>query len=280
MIVTDSPRRAPISDAAVVWSVPTEELPQRLADSPLVIIMHGYGSHENDLISLAPLLPEGTVAASLRAPLLAPHPVENGFSWFLLGEPGNPRIAGADDATTSVLEWLDRVEAQYGTPPGIATLGFSQGGAMALHLLRTAPDRFAAAVNLSGFVVAGTVHGDRAMTEKRPPVFWGRDVADPVVAGDAVTRTEQWLPEHSTVTAKLYPGILHGVSQEEITDVAAFLRQHLFGGDAGDEGESTVDVTGGAGSSASALGAESDLEAETLADTADFAAGPNDPTAL
>ncbi|GAA0998630.1 alpha/beta hydrolase [Subtercola frigoramans] len=221
--MTDSPRRAPINDAAVVWSVPTDEVAARLQTSPLVIIMHGYGSHENDLISLAPLLPAGTIAASLRAPLLAPHPVENGFAWFTIGEPGNPRVSGLDDAAASVLDWLDRVEAHFGTPASIATLGFSQGGAMAIHLLRTAPERFVAAVNLSGFVVNGQVHGDRVMSESRPPVFWGRDVADPIVNGVAVERTEAWLPEHSTLTAKLYPGIRHGVSQEEITDVSEFL---------------------------------------------------------
>ncbi|MDF2442470.1 MAG: phospholipase/carboxylesterase [Subtercola sp.] len=226
--MTDSPRRAAINDAVVVWSVPADELAERLPSSPLVIIMHGYGSHENDLISLAPLLPEGTIAASLRAPLLAPHPVVNGFAWFPISEPGNPRLSPLDDAAASVLDWLDRVEAAYGTPPSIGTLGFSQGGAMAVHLLRTSPEQFAAAVNLSGFTVAGQVHGDRVMAETRPPVFWGRDVADPVITADAVARTAAWLPEHSTLTANLYPGILHGVSQEEINDVAVFLRAALF----------------------------------------------------
>ncbi|CAN5230972.1 alpha/beta hydrolase-fold protein [soil metagenome] len=228
--MTDSARHAPINDAAVVWSVPSDELAARLPTSPLVIIMHGYGSHENDLISLAPLLPVGTIAASLRAPLLAPHPVENGFAWFTIGEPGNPRVSGVNDAAAAILDWLNRVEALYGTPSSIATLGFSQGGAMAIHLLRTAPERFVAAVNLSGFVINGQMHGDRVMTETRPPVFWGRDVADPVVTGVAVERTEAWLPDHSTLTAKLYPGIRHGVSQEEITDVSAFLRAAQFGG--------------------------------------------------
>lgn len=221
--MTDSPRRAAVNDAVVVWSVPADEVAAHLETSPLVIIMHGYGSHENDLISLAPLLPEGTIAASLRAPLLAPHPVVNGFAWFTIGQPGNPRISALDDAAASVLEWLDRIEALYGTPPSIATLGFSQGGAMAIQLLRTAPERFAAAVNLSGFVVSGQAHGDRTMAEMRPPVFWGRDVADPIITDAAIARTEEWLPSHSTLTANLYPGIQHGVSQQEISDASEFL---------------------------------------------------------
>ncbi|RFA11279.1 hypothetical protein B7R54_13585 [Subtercola boreus] len=192
--------------------------------------MHGYGSHENDLISLAPLLPEGTIAASLRAPLVAPQPVVDGYAWFTIGQPGNPHISGLDDAAASVLEWLDRVEAVYGTPPSVATLGFSQGGAMAVHLLRTAPERFVAAVNLSGFTVSGEAPGDQVLAEVLPPVFWGRDVADPIITAEAVARTEAWLPGHSTLTAKLYPGIRHGVSQEEIGDVALFLRAAQSGG--------------------------------------------------
>ncbi|RFA13685.1 hypothetical protein B7R22_12690 [Subtercola boreus] len=189
--------------------------------------MHGYGSHENDLISLAPLLPEGTIAASLRAPLVAPQPIVDGFAWFTIGQPGNPQISGLDDAAASVLEWLDRVEAAYGTAPSITTLGFSQGGAMAVHLLRTAPARFAAAVNLSGFTVTGDAPGDQVLAVTRPPVFWGRDVADPIITAEAVARTEAWLPGHSTLTANLYPGILHGVSQEEIGDVTVFLQAAL-----------------------------------------------------
>ena len=190
--------------------------------------MHGYGSHENDLISLAPYLPAQTVAASLRAPLTAPHPIENGYAWFTIGEPGNPRTSAADDAAAAVLAWLDRVEATYGTPSSVALLGFSQGGAMAMHLLRWAPARFAAAVNLSGFVISGRAPGDPELAHSRPPVFWGRDAADPVIPADAIARTKAWLPSHSTLTTKLYPGIRHGVSQEEITDVSAFLAKTLW----------------------------------------------------
>ena len=52
-----------IDDEAVVWSVAREERSERLAEQPLVIVMHGRGSHENDLAALFPLLPEGVVYA-------------------------------------------------------------------------------------------------------------------------------------------------------------------------------------------------------------------------
>lgn len=190
--------------------------------------MHGYGSHEKDLMSLAPFLPPDLLIASLRAPLIAPEPIENGFAWFTLGEPANPQADEADAAAISVLNWLDRLEKTSGKAPKIGLLGFSQGGAMALQLMRHAPERFASAVVLSGFVVNGNSAGDRVLSSLRPPVFWGRDVDDPIIPPRAIERTASWLPEHSELQSRLYPGIQHGISEQELNDVSLFLRTTLL----------------------------------------------------
>ncbi|SDY46716.1 alpha/beta hydrolase [Herbiconiux ginsengi] len=216
-----------LDDDAVVWSVPGEEISERLASEPLVVVMHGRGSHENDLASLFPLLPEGVVYASVRAPLPgAPYGI-GGWTWFPPGEPANPSIETIDAAGHAVLAWLDRVEATFGAPPAIAGLGFSQGGAMSIHLMRLAPHRFAAAVNLSGFSASGTLSGDADLAARRPPLFWGRDEADPVIAASGIDRTSAWAPGHFMVTARLYPGVGHGISPQELADVSAFLRDVL-----------------------------------------------------
>ncbi len=216
-----------LDDDAVVWSVPRAELSERLAGEPLVIVMHGRGSHENDLAALFPLLPEGVVYASLRAPLSGAPFGMGGWTWFPPGEPANPALDTIDAAGRAVLGWLDRVESAFGAPPATAVLGFSQGGAMSIHLMRLAPYRFAAAVNLSGFAVRGPVAGDEALTARRPPLFWGRDEADPVIAAAGISCTTEVVPELFTVTARLYPGVGHGISPEELADVSAFLRAAL-----------------------------------------------------
>ena len=64
----------PIDTAAVLWSASGADQ----TDRPLLIIMHGYGSNEGDLFSLAPHLPREPVIAALRAPL----PVGAGWAWF------------------------------------------------------------------------------------------------------------------------------------------------------------------------------------------------------
>ncbi|TFD46533.1 phospholipase [Cryobacterium frigoriphilum] len=208
----------PIDSAAVLWSATGADQ----VDRPLLIIMHGYGSHEGDLFSLAPHLPLEPVIAALRAPLPAPLPVTDGWAWFPINEPGSPDPATVDTAVTAVLAWLDMLPQQ---PTSVGLLGFSQGGAMALELLRVAPERFSFAVNLSGFVATATQAGDKTLVEHPLPVFWGRGTADTVIPPSAIDRTQAWLPGHSTLTERIYEGMPHSISQDELGDVVTFLRE-------------------------------------------------------
>ena len=38
-------------------------------EQPLVVLLHGRGSHEREIISLAPHLPQGATYAAVRAPI-------------------------------------------------------------------------------------------------------------------------------------------------------------------------------------------------------------------
>ena len=204
---------------AVLWSAAEDDQDDR----SLLLVLHGYGSNESDLFGLAPYLPLEPVIASLRAPLVAPWPVD-GFSWYPIDAPGQPDEAGVDDAAQAILEWLDSLPNQ---PTTIGVLGFSQGGAMAMQLLRLAPERFAYAVNLSGYVSPGVVDGDAALAERRPPVFWGRGTHDQVIPASAVARTVEWLPAHTKLAGRIYEGLDHSISQQELADIRAFIERQL-----------------------------------------------------
>src|SRR5690625_5929988 len=43
---TVHPPELPIDPAAVIWSVPAAQLPEALTGRPLLVQLHGYGSHE------------------------------------------------------------------------------------------------------------------------------------------------------------------------------------------------------------------------------------------
>ena len=200
-----------LDDGAVLWSHPEAER----GDHPLLVLLHGKGSHEGDLVSLGDHFPRGFAIASLRAPL-ADGP---GFSWFRTTAPGVPDPGLVDAAVDALFAWVDALPF---TPPALGLLGFSQGGVISLQALRHAPERVGFALNLSGFVAAGAEPGDDAIA--RHPVFWGRGDADVVIPASAIARTEEWLPGHVDLTARVYPGLGHSVSGEELGDIGEFLR--------------------------------------------------------
>lgn len=203
-----------IDDEAVLWSASEADR----AGRPLLLLLHGFNSNEGDLFGLTPYLPLEPAIASLRAPIDTGY----GHAWFpLMAEGAEAAMSAADAATGAIIDWLDRVAPEGGT---VGVLGFSQGGAMALELLRRAPDRFAFAVSMAGFALPGERAGDERLAELSLPVFWGRGTVDQVIDPTFVARTQQWLPAHSSLDERIYEGLGHSVSERELADVAAFLQ--------------------------------------------------------
>lgn len=204
---------------AIVWSrtgTPTK---------PLVILMHGLGSHEQDLADLGDFFPKSFATASLRGPLEQ----MGGYAWF---SPGAHTGASPDaatemaDATAAVLDWIDN-HIDPDTP--IVPLGFSQGGAMVSHLLRTRPSRFIGGVMLSGFIGPEPLASDPEFQVAQLPIFIGRGDQDPVIPLDRFEYASDWLHERSLLTEVVYNGMAHSVCHPEVVNVAKFLEFTISG---------------------------------------------------
>ncbi|GAA4842225.1 alpha/beta hydrolase [Garicola koreensis] len=215
------------TDYEVIW---TREEDER-AGTPLVVLLHGYGSHERDLLGLVPGLPQEFTYASLRAP------VEMGpgaYTWFDLDvERMAYSSSAAHDAVEDLWSWIASVKDQHSS---VTLLGFSMGMAMATSLLRTRPDAFAAVVGLSGFAVDSSTGGelqgyfdDQGLAARRVPFFWGRDQEDPIITSDRTEYTHQWANQTVKLTKVLYPGAGHGVVPQEIGHVNEFLTYTVLG---------------------------------------------------
>ena len=203
---------------AVLWSADAADR----ADRPLLVLLHGYGADERDLFALVPYLPPEYVVAAMRAPLSPPFPAP-GFSWYPIEGLDGRDPQHVTDAASLVSAWVDAVA------PGavVGLLGFSQGAAVALQAMRLRPERFAFAVNLSGYATPGALPGDAALAARRPPVFWGRGTRDDVIPPFLVEHTVTWLPEHAELSGRVYQGLTHSVSEPELDDVRIFLEKQL-----------------------------------------------------
>lgn len=204
-----------IDPAATLWA------PGERAGLPLLVLLHGYGADEHDLFGLVPYLPDGLAVASVAAPLSPPWPMP-GRSWYAIDSLDTRDATGITLAAESLLGWLD---AEAADAASVALLGFSQGAAVSLQALRLAPGRVDAVVALSGYAAQGELPGDAALRERRPPVFWGRGSHDDVIPAQLVDHTAQWLPDHSELSGRVYQGLTHSISEQELSDVRVFLSQ-------------------------------------------------------
>lgn len=186
----------------------------------VVLLLHGYGSNEHDLVGLVPALGLTRPWASLRAPLALGT---GGAAWFTITAPGSPDAEPVAEATEAIWAWVD---AELPSTASVIPIGFSQGGLMASQLLRTRPERVLAPVILGGFVLGHAQPGDEVLAASRPSVFWGRGADDRVIGVPAIDRTSAFLAQHSTLVERTYPGLAHGINAAEIDDVRAFLARH------------------------------------------------------
>ena len=126
----------------VVWSKPEHER----AGTPLLVMLHGYGTDESRMAKLFGSLPPEFTCAALRGPKV----IGDDYGWFLLDYFLTHDFADVITSTNAVFGWIDSVKDRHSS---VSLLGFSQGMAMASTLLRLRPAQFRAVVGLSGFVL-------------------------------------------------------------------------------------------------------------------------------
>ncbi|MBG6083880.1 alpha/beta hydrolase [Zhihengliuella flava] len=203
----------------VVWSRPENERD----GTPLIVMFHGYLSHERDLIGLAPMLPDEFTLASVRAP----HALGPGYTWFpLLHEP-EYSIDRVTSAVDDVISWLETVEQRHSS---VTLLGFSMGMAVATSVLRRRPAGIDAVVGLSGFAIPtpSDYFADDALRARRTPLFWGRGDADQIITEDKIEFTNEWAHAATDLTKMMYTGLAHSINQAEMGHVAEFLRAKVL----------------------------------------------------
>lgn len=189
-----------------------------VARSPLLVGMHGFAGTERELAWLVPLLPDRSTVALLRGPIDGPL---GSAGWFPPGDPGSPTADEVDAAYGAVGGWLDETLRQAGPRP-VIPFGFSQGGAMALELLRRHRATTAAGM-VAGFTAPVLRSRDAHARVARPPVYATWDPSDDIVAPEAFDRTHRWLDRHATARVVLRPGLGHAVDARAARELAAFV---------------------------------------------------------
>lgn len=117
----------------------------------LLLLLHGYGSNEQDLFELAEKFPPNYVVVAPRAPLTVS---KNGYAWFSISMQNGQRIANIDQATAAkdtLASFIQFLHTKHNFDSNnVVVFGFSQGGILAYSLALTEPKNYAGIAVMSG----------------------------------------------------------------------------------------------------------------------------------
>jgi phospholipase/carboxylesterase len=187
---------------------------------PLVVLLHGRGSNERDIIALAGHLPEGVDYLAVRAPIAE----GGGYAWFANRGIGRPRAESLRETMDWFTAWLD----DFAEDRPVYVIGFSGGAAFAGGLILDRPQRFAGAA-----ILYGTMPFDAGLPVDPDhlaglPVFVGQGLDDMVIPRELLDRTWQYLTDGSgaMVRAVRMPGG-HGISMPVLEQLQGWLNDRI-----------------------------------------------------
>lgn len=201
-----------------------------------VVWLHGLGANGYDFAPVPPVL---GLPQDLPVRFVFPHapsiPVtlNMGFvmpAWYdiqSLGERGHD-VEGIERSAEEVRKLVER-EIDRGVPSHrIVLAGFSQGGAMALHVGLRFPARLAGILALSSYLLLGErLKAEASEANRKSPIFQGHGSYDPMVELSYGRRSRSFLEELGyDVAWHEYP-MEHAVCPEELADVGAWLADVL-----------------------------------------------------
>lgn len=191
----------------------------------LLVLHHGRGTDERDLIGLADLLDPGKRlrVVTPRAPLTLPG--SPGYHWYLVPRVGHPDRETFEAARAALAELHDRLWEESGIGPERTVLaGFSMGAVMS-YAMGLGADRPAVAgiLAFSGFVP--TVEGwDPALADRtgtRTFVSHGRN--DPVIGIEFAQRARELLSEGGLDVTYRESDLGHQIDPAHLREASAWL---------------------------------------------------------
>ena len=120
--------------------------------SPLLLMVHGFGSNEEDLFSFSRALPSELTIVSLRGPVN----IQNmGYAWYdiSIDFKGNKiyDTQKAIDSRNKIVKCIDMCVSMYNTDKNNVTLmGFSQGSILVNAIALSYPKKINNVISLSG----------------------------------------------------------------------------------------------------------------------------------
>jgi phospholipase/carboxylesterase len=205
----------------------TRERPAAGEAAGLLVLHHGRGADEQDLLGLADVLdPDQRLhVVTPRGPLQLPG--WPGYHWYVVPRVGYPDPDTFHAAYDSLAALHDALWERTGIGPERTVLGgFSMGSVMS-YSLGLGPGRPAPAgiMALSGFVP--TVDGWQPDLDRRPRVFIAHGRADPIMAPAFARRARELLETGGLAVSYHESDAGHHIDPAHVPAMVDWLRETL-----------------------------------------------------
>ena len=196
--------------------------------NPLLLLLHGYGSNEEDLFSFASELPNDSYVISVRAPYdLQPY----GHAWYAIHFDADENKFSdnvqAKQSVELIAAFIDEIVKQYPIDAKNVTLiGFSQGAILSYATALTYPEKVAKVVALSGYFnqeIMPEVIDTKAISHLK--FFVSHGSVDQVIPVEWARKAKPALENLGLkVEYQEYP-VGHGVAPQNFFDFKKWLQQ-------------------------------------------------------
>ena len=198
----------------------------KLDKNPLLLLIHGYGSNEQDLFSFAAELPDEYYIVSARAPYNLQY---GSYAWYAINfDAGQNKFSDNDQARISrdlIAKFIDELIYKYPIDATNVTLiGFSQGTILSYAVALSHPEKVQRVVAMSGYINPEILEDNYLKNSfSNLKVFVSHGTADQVIPVEWGRKAKPFLENLGIETTyKEYP-VGHGVSPQNFYDFKNWL---------------------------------------------------------
>jgi phospholipase/carboxylesterase len=192
-------------------------IPAQQANLPTLLLLHGTGGTENDLLDLGRMLMPGAALLSPRGKVLE-HDMPRFFRRLAEGVFDIPDLIAR---THELAEFVQTASAAYHFDPArVIAVGFSNGANIAATMLLLRPQVLSAAM-LSHAMV--TLEPEQQPNLQHKPVFMGASRIDPLIPPDNTERLVALLQQAGAEVSLHWFNGGHTITHEEVRQAKLWL---------------------------------------------------------
>lgn len=194
---------------------------------PLLILLHGYGSNEEDLFSFASELPEDLLIISARAPYDMNF---GGYAWYAITLDANDEkfsdLEEARKSLTKIASFIDEIKGIYKSETTFL-LGFSQGAILSYALSLNYPNKVNHVIALSGYINDDLVPNNISELKIQTDYYISHGSVDQVLPVEWARKAPKFLKKNNLKnTYSEYP-VGHGVAPQNFFSFKKWIEDRL-----------------------------------------------------